>query len=281
MNKYLSVEKERNRVFFALFPIFFLGIWLYIARTTKINPATATVSTETGSGKALPDHRHPGIAPLRSTRGRWLFLLPVPSVAQGSECRGDQEPERRDRRYLELPTDEEPTLATVTDREKLAEQPFFQKAENGDKVLIYSNSGRAVLYRPYKEKKIIDVTTVNVTKPEPEVPVETPSVAPSPEVSEQSSVPAIIRVALYNGSIEVGVTNSIESVLRAAVPNAAVVTKETAVKNDYQKTLVIDVSGANGAAALSVASAVGGEVGGLPAGEKAPANADVIVGNDR
>ncbi|TXG77943.1 hypothetical protein E6Q11_01930 [Candidatus Dojkabacteria bacterium] len=253
-----------------------------MARTTKINPATATVSTETGSGKALPI-----IVILASllfvalaVAGYFYYQYrQSPKVQSAEEIKNLKEEIGA---IFELPTDEEPTLATVTDREKLAEQPFFQKAENGDKVLIYSNSGRAVLYRP-SAKKIIDVTTVNVTKPEPEVPVETPSVAPSPEVSEQSSVPAIIRVALYNGSIEVGVTNSIESVLRAAVPNAAVVTKETAVKNDYQKTLVIDVSGANGAAALSVASAVGGEVGGLPAGEKAPADADVlvIVGNDR
>lgn len=60
-----------------------------------------------------------------------------------------------------LPENETPTLATVTDKEKLAGQPFFQKSENGDKVLIYSQSGRAVLYRP-SLKKIVDITSINI-----------------------------------------------------------------------------------------------------------------------
>ncbi len=51
-------------------------------------------------------------------------------------------------RFMELPADEKPTLATVTDQEKLKEQDFFKKAVNGDKVLIYTNAHKAILYRP-------------------------------------------------------------------------------------------------------------------------------------
>ena len=176
---------------------------------------------------------------------------------------------------FELPTNEEPTLATVTDREKLAEQPFFQKAENGDKVLIYSTSGRAVLYRP-SIKKIIDVTSVNVSKPETEVaPTETPAPAPAQEVVE--SVPTIVRTSIYNGSKKVGVTNVVESKLKAVMSNVAVITKENAVKNDYPKTLVVDVTGSNSTSVRSIASALGGEVSSLPAGEKTPADTDVLI----
>lgn len=57
--------------------------------------------------------------------------------------------------------EEIPSIATVMDKEKLAEQPFFQKAENGDKVIMYSENRRAYLYRP-REQKIIDMTVIAV-----------------------------------------------------------------------------------------------------------------------
>jgi hypothetical protein len=249
-----------------------------MARIAKTS--TTAVTTDGGQGKALPI-----IVVLSS------LLLVALSVAGYFYYQYRQSPKVQSAEEIknlkeeigamfELPIDEEPTLATVTDREKLAEQPFFQKAENGDKVLIYSNSGRAVLYRP-SVKKIIDVTSVNVTQPAPDVPAETPPAAPAE--SAAAPAPAIIRVALYNGSTKVGVTNAVEATLRAAVPNAAVVTKDRAAKTDYTKTIVVDVTGASGSAALSVASAVGGEVGSLPEGETAPTDADVlvIVGNDK
>lgn len=57
--------------------------------------------------------------------------------------------------------DEDPTVATVTDASKLKEQAFFSKAENGDRVLIFAQARRAVLYRP-STKKIIEVAPINI-----------------------------------------------------------------------------------------------------------------------
>lgn len=57
---------------------------------------------------------------------------------------------------ITLPVNETPTVATVTDPEQLASQAFFKDAQVGDKVLIYSHSGKAILYRP-SEKKIIAI----------------------------------------------------------------------------------------------------------------------------
>lgn len=62
--------------------------------------------------------------------------------------------------YMLLP-DETPTLATVNDVEKLKSQEFFKNAQNGDKVLIFSNSGRALLYRP-STKKVIEYSKVDL-----------------------------------------------------------------------------------------------------------------------
>lgn len=64
-------------------------------------------------------------------------------------------------KLIELPPDEEPTIATVTDAAKLAEQPFFARSQNGDKVLIFTNAKKAVLYRP-ETNKIIEVAPVNI-----------------------------------------------------------------------------------------------------------------------
>ncbi|MGB4833469.1 MAG: hypothetical protein WBP40_00385 [Candidatus Moraniibacteriota bacterium] len=167
---------------------------------------------------------------------------------------------------FELPTGEEPTLATVTDRDKLAEQPFFQKAENGDKVLIYSTSGRAVLYRP-STKKIVDVTAVNVNQP----------AAPTPEVPSAAPAPKIARVALLNGTTVADTAATAEVKVKAAVPNAAVVTKANAVKRDYTETVVVDVTGQNSEIANGIAAALSGSVAVLPVGETAPSDADILV----
>lgn len=57
---------------------------------------------------------------------------------------------------VELPKDEEPIWMTVTDPKKRSDQPFFTEAEVGDKVIIFSKSRKAVLYRP-SEKRVIQI----------------------------------------------------------------------------------------------------------------------------
>lgn len=61
-------------------------------------------------------------------------------------------------KLMELP-EENPLLATVTDKEKLKEQYFFSKAQNGDVVMVYSDSKKAILYRP-STNKIIEVSSL-------------------------------------------------------------------------------------------------------------------------
>jgi hypothetical protein len=64
--------------------------------------------------------------------------------------------------YL-IPVGEEPTVATVTDPEKLKDQSFFSAAQKDDKVLIFTHAGKAVLYRPSIDK-IIEVAPINNSK---------------------------------------------------------------------------------------------------------------------
>ncbi len=66
-----------------------------------------------------------------------------------------------------LPTNETPTIATVSDKTKLAGQLFFEKSENGDRVLIYPNNKVAVLYRPSVGKIINLANNISVSTPTP------------------------------------------------------------------------------------------------------------------
>ncbi len=79
-------------------------------------------------------------------------------------------------KFLELPADELPTVATVSDASKVKNQAFFANSQNGDKVLLFSKAGKAVLYRP-STKKIIEVAPINLNNP---ATTDTKTVTPPP-----------------------------------------------------------------------------------------------------
>jgi predicted negative regulator of RcsB-dependent stress response len=64
-------------------------------------------------------------------------------------------------KLIDVPQDEDPTVASVTDAAQLTNQQFYAKAQNGDKVLLYGKARKAILYRP-SENKIIEVATLNL-----------------------------------------------------------------------------------------------------------------------
>ena len=66
-------------------------------------------------------------------------------------------------RHYELPSDEQPALATITDASKL-NTPFLKKAKNGDKVLIYQTNKIAIIYRPSLDR-IVAVGPVTIDAP--------------------------------------------------------------------------------------------------------------------
>lgn len=55
--------------------------------------------------------------------------------------------------------DENPTIATVTDINVLPNDAFYDQAKDGDKILIFANAKKIVLYRP-SINKVVDVGTV-------------------------------------------------------------------------------------------------------------------------
>jgi hypothetical protein len=77
-------------------------------------------------------------------------------------------------KLMELPK-ETPTVAVIVDASKLKNQPFFANGKNGDKILIYTTLGKAILYRE-SLNKIVDVAPVSIGSSS-----ASQSVTPSPQ----------------------------------------------------------------------------------------------------
>lgn len=76
-----------------------------------------------------------------------------------------------------LPEGEVPTVATVADPARLKDQAFFAKAKTGDKVLVYTNAKKAILYNP-ESNKIVEVAPINIgttTTPTPTLAPKLPA----------------------------------------------------------------------------------------------------------
>lgn len=64
-------------------------------------------------------------------------------------------------KLIELPNGEEPTVATVQDAEQIRKQPFFAKAQNGHRVILYTNAKLAILFDE-QANKLINVGSINM-----------------------------------------------------------------------------------------------------------------------
>lgn len=69
------------------------------------------------------------------------------------------------RKIALVPADERPTIANISDAEKLKDQPLFALIQNGDKVLLYTKARREVVYRPSTNQIITVVTLPEDSKP--------------------------------------------------------------------------------------------------------------------
>jgi hypothetical protein len=165
-------------------------------------------------------------------------------------------------KLIALPEGETPILFPF-DKEKYKDQPIFSKTDNGDKILIYTNAKKAYIYRPSKNV-IVDVIPVNVGD------TTTPSIA-------GTSVDKPIKLAIYNGTKIANLAATLEQrIIDQKVVGVSVVSKVTAVKSDYKKTIVIDLTGKLSKQTASLATLLEADVA-TDAAEIKPAGADLMV----
>lgn len=69
-------------------------------------------------------------------------------------------------KHVLLPYGETPSVATVADPNLLKDQPFFIDTLVGDKVLMYNNERKAILYRPSIDR-VINITVIDLNAPAP------------------------------------------------------------------------------------------------------------------
>lgn len=99
--------------------------------------------------------------------GTWHFYGKYQAVLKNPALEAQKETEALVTtlsKMMELPKDETPTIATISDKEKLKDQIFFKMAENGDKLFAYNKAMIAILYRP-GTNKIINVAPIGINQP--------------------------------------------------------------------------------------------------------------------
>lgn len=168
-------------------------------------------------------------------------------------------------KLMELPKGEVPTVATISDKDKLKDQGFFRTAENGDILLAYTTAMQAILYRP-STNKIINVAPISINQ------------AQSQAQGIKSGTPAstALRIAYYNGTDTVGLATLSEKAIQKKYPAYQTASLTNAAKKEYKGNLVVDISGTHAKEAADIALTLGGRVGSLPQGETAP-DADILV----
>lgn len=154
-------------------------------------------------------------------------------------------------KIISLP-DETPVVGTIDDKDKFKDQPFFKDAENGDRILIFNESRKVVLYRE-KDNRLINVGPIAVTS---DSSVTTKSVS---VLTDES------------GNIKGSTNDALVKI------NGIKVSKSTA-KVKVDKLKVYDPGNNDTELAKQISSALGAEViTSIPDGETAPEGADVVV----
>jgi len=157
-------------------------------------------------------------------------------------------------------------VAIIDNADTLRSHPFFANVHNGDKLLMYKEDAKAVLFRPLTNEVIAFAPLDAV---------------PSTSYQQINGYPV---VALRNGMGTPYDMKTFEAELTYIEPNSVVVDNQNASRSGYPGSLIVDVVGDKKEEAHALAYKLRLIVSELPAGEfRPPAGVDflVILGKDR
>jgi len=157
-------------------------------------------------------------------------------------------------------------VAIIEHADTLRSHPFFANVHDGDKLLIYKESAKAILFRPLTNEVIAFAPLDAV---------------PSSSYEEIHGTPV---VALRNGMGTPYDMKTFEAELTFVSPESVVVDNENASRSDYKKSFIVDVVGTKKDEAQMLANRLRLTVSTLPDGEfRPPAGVDflVVLGKDR
>lgn len=162
-----------------------------------------------------------------------------------------------------LPTDEQPTLATVTDRAKLKDKFLAAKSETGDRVLIYTKNKLVIIYRPNINK----IVAVGLLTADPALP-------------ESKGATLTVLDSTNDPSRKQNIINKIKT----AYPDIKITDGGKADVTNLPNTIVIDNTAPSRKSNLQVAleNIIPGKEGIIPLGQTRPStDMTIIVGADK
>lgn len=181
-----------------------------------------------------------------------------------------------------LPTDEQPVLATVTDVETLVtQQAFFQGAQNGDKLLMYTKNLKAIIYSPSRNI-VINVGPIQANGSIAETLATTNENTQANQVNQinQENVEQVVAtpmIAYFNGTEIAGLSSQTEKVVLARFPDFKTATLSNAAKSNYTTTTVVVLNQNFSNEANQIGSLLNANVTNvLPEGETSP-QADIVI----
>ena len=171
---------------------------------------------------------------------------------------------------IDLPQNETPVIARITDAEKLKGESIFEKAVTGDYALIYNKAGKIIIYRPYANK-IIETAPLSSIK-------TLSNSASQTQVEPKAVSLDNLTVSLYNaGATGSAILEVAENKLKEAYPKLKIVGKEESSKKTYTKNLIVDVKGSKTSEIKLLQDLFGADLSSLPEGESIPASDFLII----